>query len=69
MRACRHAGHCEINSRSRKFCLACRLAKCFAVGMNTNLILTKKSTKKKGTLTISVDENLTVVVCTIEGIS
>ncbi|CAF1533305.1 unnamed protein product [Rotaria magnacalcarata] len=59
--ACRHAGHCEMNSLRRKFCLSCRLAKCFTMGMSTNLIRKTNSTKKKRTLSISNDENLTVV--------
>ncbi|CAF1015701.1 unnamed protein product [Adineta ricciae] len=37
-RMCRINGCCGITERTRKICIPCRLAKCFAVGMSTTLI-------------------------------
>lgn len=43
-------GHCEINIYSRRTCTFCRLAKCFASGMQIELIRcprTRKNTKRQ----------------------
>ncbi|CAF1298495.1 unnamed protein product [Adineta ricciae] len=37
---CRFGGHCAVNERTRRQCPTCRLAKCFAVGMQKDLIRT-----------------------------
>ncbi|CAF0955187.1 unnamed protein product [Adineta ricciae] len=37
---CRFGGHCPVNERTRRQCPTCRLAKCFAVGMQKDLIRT-----------------------------
>ncbi|CAF0812961.1 unnamed protein product [Adineta steineri] len=37
---CRFGSHCPVNERTRRQCPACRLAKCFAVGMQKDLIRT-----------------------------
>ena len=34
-------GKCEVTVESRSYCKRCRLAKCFNVGMNRDLILSK----------------------------
>ncbi|CAF1368969.1 unnamed protein product [Adineta steineri] len=46
--ACRYDGSCEVNMLTRKVCAACRLAKCRAVGMSSDLIRKDiPSTKRK----------------------
>ena len=40
MPLCRFGGHCVVNERTRRQCPTCRLAKCFAVGMQKDLIRT-----------------------------
>ena len=40
MAQCRYGGQCFVNERTRRQCPACRLAKCFAVGMQKDLIRT-----------------------------
>ncbi|CAF1096342.1 unnamed protein product [Rotaria sordida] len=35
---CPYGGHCKITVQTRKYCMSCRLAKCFAMGMSTELI-------------------------------
>lgn len=40
MPPCRFGGHCSVNERTRRQCPSCRLAKCFAVGMQKDLIRT-----------------------------
>ena len=42
---CDFQGHCEVNILNRHICTACRLAKCFAVGMRTELIRCSRQTK------------------------
>ncbi|CAF2397443.1 unnamed protein product [Rotaria sp. Silwood2] len=37
---CRFGGQCPVNERTRRQCPTCRLAKCFAVGMQKDLIRT-----------------------------
>ncbi|UJR27408.1 hypothetical protein I4U23_008698 [Adineta vaga] len=37
---CRFGGHCPVNERTRRQCPTCRLTKCFAVGMQKDLIRT-----------------------------
>lgn len=37
---CRFGGKCPVNERTRRQCPTCRLAKCFAVGMQKDLIRT-----------------------------
>lgn len=37
---CRFGGRCSVNERTRRQCPTCRLAKCFAVGMQKDLIRT-----------------------------
>lgn len=34
--SCRFDGQCEVNINTRHLCTACRLAKCFALGMSTD---------------------------------
>nr|KAG5699025.1 hypothetical protein BaRGS_025419 [Batillaria attramentaria] len=49
--SCVFQDKCEINKATRRFCAACRLKKCFAVGMNADLILDDKertARKRKG---------------------
>lgn len=60
---CRYDGHCEVNMLTRKVCAACRLAKCFAVGMNTDLIRKEDTVRQKRKRTASVTEETTVMVC------
>ena len=36
--SCKFENHCEMNMYTRRFCSACRLAKCFASGMRMELI-------------------------------
>uniref|UniRef100_A0A069DU14 Putative hormone-like 96 protein n=1 Tax=Panstrongylus megistus TaxID=65343 RepID=A0A069DU14_9HEMI len=38
---------CQINSITRRFCQRCRLAKCYAVGMKRELIMTEADKEKK----------------------
>ncbi|CAF1108496.1 unnamed protein product [Rotaria sordida] len=38
IRPCQYGGDCEITVQTRKYCTSCRLAKCFAKGMSTELI-------------------------------
>ncbi|CAF1112670.1 unnamed protein product [Adineta ricciae] len=44
---CRFDGRCEIVKTTRKYCTACRLAKCLNVGMNPDLIRKEELTKIK----------------------
>jgi hypothetical protein len=47
---CDFNGDCEVNMTNRHICSYCRLAKCFAIGMQTQLIRcssSKKNTKKQ----------------------
>ena len=37
---CRFGGQCPVNERTRRQCPTCRLSKCFAVGMQKDLIRT-----------------------------
>ncbi|CAF4189061.1 unnamed protein product [Rotaria sp. Silwood2] len=39
---CRFGGKCPVNERTRRQCPTCRLAKCFAVGMQKDLIRTEE---------------------------
>lgn len=39
---CRFGGNCPVNERTRRQCPTCRLAKCFAVGMQKDLIRTEE---------------------------
>lgn len=39
---CRFSGNCSVNERTRRQCPSCRLAKCFAVGMQKDLIRTEE---------------------------
>jgi hypothetical protein len=41
---------CEININTRRNCTACRLAKCFLVGMSSDLIRKEERKKKKYSL-------------------
>ncbi|CAJ0579623.1 unnamed protein product, partial [Mesorhabditis spiculigera] len=36
--SCPFSGHCEINTQSRRYCQACRLRKCFEMGMSTEAL-------------------------------
>ena len=38
---CLFKGECPISVQTRRFCPACRLQKCFTVGMKADLILGK----------------------------
>ncbi|CAF1092494.1 unnamed protein product [Adineta ricciae] len=38
VRSCQYNDDCEVNMLTRHTCAACRLAKCFSIGMNANLI-------------------------------
>nr|ANJ03644.1 vitamin D receptor [Halocynthia roretzi] len=44
---CAFENHCTINKSNRKHCQACRLQKCLAVGMNSNLIMSEESVNRK----------------------
>ncbi|KAL8616587.1 hypothetical protein ACOMHN_036619 [Nucella lapillus] len=39
MQNCMFTGECEVSIQTRRFCPACRLKKCFAIGMRADLIL------------------------------
>ena len=41
LRECAFQRSCPINIRTRRFCSACRLKKCFAIGMRADMILGK----------------------------
>ena len=36
---CLFQGNCGIDTRTRRFCPACRIHKCFAIGMKSDMIL------------------------------
>lgn len=40
---CQFGGHCEVNTNTRHVCSSCRLAKCFASGMQTELLRSSRS--------------------------
>ena len=44
---CSYNGSCEVKKETRRYCTACRLAKCFLVGMSSDFIRKeeRKSTK------------------------
>lgn len=42
LRECAFQRSCPINVRTRRFCSACRLKKCFDIGMRADMILGKK---------------------------
>ncbi|CAF3359856.1 unnamed protein product [Rotaria socialis] len=44
---CRYGGNCEVNMLTRKVCAACRLGKCFLVGMSVDLIRKEDLARKK----------------------
>lgn len=44
---CAFENQCAINKSNRKHCQACRLQKCLAVGMNSNLIMSDESVNRK----------------------
>ncbi|CAF1404496.1 unnamed protein product [Adineta steineri] len=57
--ACRYDGSCEVNMLTRKVCTACRLAKCRAVGMSSELIrkdlpTTKRKSRESGSENLAV---------------
>ncbi|CAM4747344.1 unnamed protein product [Rotaria magnacalcarata] len=58
---CRYDGSCEVNMLTRKVCAACRLAKCFIVGMCADLIRKEDLARKKRKRTTSKDEEPTTV--------
>lgn len=43
---CESDNHCEINIRTRRLCSRCRLTKCFASGMQIELIRCSRPRKK-----------------------
>ncbi|CAF1312769.1 unnamed protein product [Adineta ricciae] len=44
---CDFDGHCEINVYNRHICSACRLVKCFTVGMSTEMFRSSRVVKRK----------------------
>ncbi|XP_076470016.1 nuclear hormone receptor family member nhr-8-like [Babylonia areolata] len=46
-RKCLFKGECPIDVKTRRFCPACRLAKCFSVGMQADLILDEEEKKQR----------------------
>ncbi|CAF0820187.1 unnamed protein product [Adineta ricciae] len=44
---CDYDGNCEININNRRICAYCRLAKCFAMGMMSDLIRGPQTTKHR----------------------
>jgi hypothetical protein len=50
VRPCQYDGECEVNMLTRTMCTACRLGKCFAVGMSANLIQKEIGHTKKRSL-------------------
>lgn len=46
-RKCLFKGECPINVKTRRFCSACRLDKCFNVGMQPDLILDEEEKKQR----------------------
>ncbi|CAF2794794.1 unnamed protein product [Rotaria sp. Silwood2] len=59
--ACRYDGDCEVNMLTRKVCQACRLAKCLAVGMKSDLIRKADLTREKQKSGKSKTEEIAVV--------
>jgi hypothetical protein len=45
--ACRFDGHCEVTKSTRRYCAACRLAKCLTVGMSPDFIRKEELTGTK----------------------
>ncbi len=44
---CYSDGHCEINLHNRRVCPYCRLVKCFASGMQSELIRSSRTKSNK----------------------
>jgi len=44
---CQYNGNCEININTRHVCSSCRLVKCFANGMQSDLIRSHRSKKNR----------------------
>ncbi|XP_076466023.1 vitamin D3 receptor B-like [Babylonia areolata] len=47
LRECAFQRSCPINVRTRRFCSACRLKKCFAIGMRADMILDEKKRRAR----------------------
>ncbi|KAK7109868.1 vitamin D3 receptor B-like isoform X3 [Littorina saxatilis] len=47
LRDCAFQRSCPINIRTRRFCSACRLKKCFAIGMRADMILDEKKRRAR----------------------
>lgn len=44
---CMFTGNCVMNTNTRRFCTACRLRKCFSVGMKPDLILDEEEKRRR----------------------
>ena len=57
-------GECEININNRHVCSSCRLAKCFANGMQTELIRSRLSRRNVLNRSVNMTPTLNILTTT-----